>query len=148
MITLINANYLDEGAIRAIISSMARRLSLEPSASGLKKWPWRVNLPANISNSGRRERRFFKKKSEAETFCRLQRIRLDNFGRSSGTLTPGQQEEAAMAFERLAPYSIALNTVIADFIARQKAKANSVTFKVLFDSFTTSKQNRSAAYLR
>jgi integrase len=78
----------------------------------------------------------------------LQRTRLANYGRNSSTLTPGQQEEAAMAFDRLAPYSVTLNTVVADFIARQKAKANSVTFKTLFDSFITSKQNKSAAYLR
>jgi hypothetical protein len=40
---------------------MARRVSLQPCASGLKKWPWRVNLPANISSSGKRERRFFER---------------------------------------------------------------------------------------
>jgi integrase len=127
---------------------MARRLSLEPRVSGLKKWPWRVNLPANITATGKRERRFFESKAEAQTFCRLQRTRLANYGRNSSTLTPGQQEEAAMAFERLAPYSVALNSVVSDFIARRNAKANSVTFKTLFDSFTASKQNRSAAYLR
>jgi integrase len=127
---------------------MARRLSLEPCASGLEKWPWRVNLPANITATGNRERRFFKSRVEAQTFCRLERTRLANYGRNSATLTPGQQEEAAMAFERLAPYSVALNTVVADFIARQRAKSNSVTFKALFDSFITSKQNKSAAYLR
>jgi integrase len=127
---------------------MARRLALEPCSTGLKKWPWRVNLPANITASGKRERRFFKSKAEAQTFCQLQRIRIENYGRNAVGLTPGQQEEAAMAFERLAPYSVPLNTAVADFIARQRAKANSVTFKTLFDSFTTSKQNRSAAYLR
>ena len=127
---------------------MARRLTLQPCASGLKKWPWRINLPANITASGKRERRFFTKKAEAQTFCQLQRVRIENYGRNAVGLTPGQQEEAALAFERLAPYSVALNTVVADFIARQKAKANSVTFKSLFDSFTDSRQNRSAAYLR
>jgi integrase len=127
---------------------MARRLTLQPCASGLKKWPWRVNLPANITASGKRERRFFAKKAEAQTFCQLQRVRIENYGRNAVGLTPGQQEEAAMAFGRLAPYSVALNTVVADFISRQKAKANSVTFKSLFDSFTASKQNRSTAYLR
>jgi integrase len=127
---------------------MARRLSLKPCSSGLKKWPWRVNLPANISSGGKRERRFFETKQKADTFCRQQRIRLENFGRNSSTLTPGQAEEAAIAFERLAPHAIALNTVISDFIARHKAKTNSVSFKTLFDSFTGSKKNRSAAYLR
>jgi integrase len=127
---------------------MARRLSLQPCASGLKKWPWRVNLPATISGSGKRERRFFAKKPEAETFCRQQRTRLQNFGRNSSTLTPGQLEEASMAFERLAPFSAPLNVVVAEYIARRDAKARSVTFKALFDAFTASKKNRSEAYLR
>jgi integrase len=127
---------------------MARRLALKPCASGLGNTPWRVNLPATISSTGKRERRFFESKQDAETFCRQQRTRLENFGRNSSTLTPGQMEEASMAFERLAPYAIALNSVIADFIARHQAKTKSVTFKTLFDSFTGSKKNRSEAYLR
>lgn len=127
---------------------MARRLSLEPCASGLKKWPWRVNLPANISSTGKRERRFFESKKEADTFCRQQRIRLENYGRNSCTLSPGQQEEAALAFDRLRPYGIALNSVVSDFIARKKAREKSVTFKQLFDAFVSSKKDRSDAYLR
>ena len=43
----------------------------------------------------------------------VERIRLDNYGRNSTTLTPGQQEEAAIAFERLSPYNVPLNTVVA-----------------------------------
>lgn len=125
---------------------MARRVSFEPAATGLPKWPWRVNLPANVSNSGKRERRFFDTKQEAETFCRQQRTRLDNFGRNSLTLTPGQQEQAAMAFERLAPFGVPLNTAIAEYVARLEAKKKSVTFSVLFDLFVASKRNRSKAY--
>jgi hypothetical protein len=127
---------------------MARRVSLQPCASGLKKWPWRVNLPANISSSGKRERRFFDTKQKAETFCRQQRIRLENFGRNSLTLTPAQQEQAAIAFERITPYGVTLNTVIGEFIERQQAIARSVTFEELFDRFTAFKKSRSAAYLR
>src|SRR6266446_8643263 len=108
---------------------MARRLSLEPCPTGLKKWPWRVNLPAKYTATGKRQRSFFKSKKEAETFCQTQRIRLENYGRNSSTLTPGQQEEAAMAFERLEPYNVPLNSIVADFIARHDARTRSVTFK-------------------
>ena len=127
---------------------MARRLALQPCASRLKKLPWRVNLPANISSTGKRQRRFFETKQAAETFCRQQRTRLQNYGRNSSTLTPGQAEEAAMAFERLAPYAVPLNTVVLDFIERHNAKAKSVPFKTLFASFTASRKGRSQTYLR
>lgn len=127
---------------------MARRVSLQPCATGLAKWPWRVNLPANISSTGKRERRFFETKPKAETFCRQQRTRLENFGRNSSTLTPAQQEQAAIAFERIAPYDVTLNTVVAEFIERRQASAKSVTFEELFDRFTGSKKSRSSKYLR
>jgi integrase len=128
--------------------TMARRLSLEPCPTGLKKWPWRVNLPGNITGTGKRQRRFFESKQAAETFCRVERIRLDNYGRNSTTLTPGQQEEAAMVFERLSPYNVTLNTVVADFIARYEARTRSITYKALVEAFIVSKRNRSKAYLR
>ena len=59
---------------------MARRISLSPCATGLKKWPWRVNLPAGYTTTGKRQRHFIKTKQEAETFAQSQRIRLDNYG--------------------------------------------------------------------
>lgn len=127
---------------------MPRRLSLEPRKTGLKKWPWRVNLPANISGSGKRERRFFASRQLADTFCKQQRVRLENFGRNSSALTPGQLEEAAHAFQRISAYGVTLNTVVSDFVRRHDAKGKSITFAALFDHFTTSKKSRSAAYLR
>jgi Site-specific recombinase XerC len=127
---------------------MARRISLKPCATSLKKWAWRVNLPAKYTETGKRQRHFFPSKREAQTFCEQQRIRIHNYGCNSSMLTPGQQEEATRAFERLAPYGVTLNTVVADFIARHDVRAKSVTFKTLFDRFTESKKNRSGAYLR
>ena len=127
---------------------MARRLSLEPCPTGLKKWPWRVNIPGQYTTTGKRQRHFYKSKREAETFCQAQRVKIENYGCNSSTLTPGQQEEAAIAFERLAPYNVTLNTVVTDFVARHKARAKSVTFKTLFDEFLAKKQKRSKAYLR
>jgi integrase len=127
---------------------MPRRISLLPYATGLKKWPWRVNLPAGYTNTGKRQRHFFKSKQEAETFCQAQRIRLDNWGRNCSTLTPAQAEQATAAFQKLAPYNVTLNTVVVDWIARHDFRARSVTFKALFDEFIKKKKNRSEAYLR
>ena len=127
---------------------MARRISLSPCATGLKKWPWRVNLPAGYTTTGKRQRHFFKTRQEAETFAQSQRIRLDNWGRASSALTPSQAEQAAVAFHKLSPYHVSLNTVVVDFIARHDARARSVTFKTLFERFVESKKNRSEAYLR
>src|ERR1700730_8147319 len=127
---------------------MARRASFEPCATGLKKWPWRVNVPAKYTTTGKRQRHFFQKKQEAETFCQARRIEIENYGRNSSILTPGQQEDAARAFENLAPYNVELNAVVADFIARHNARSQSVTFKALCDQFIAKKAKKSKAYLR
>ena len=122
-----------------------KRTLLTPKKTTLEKYPWRVNLPASISANGKRERRFFATKIEAATFCEQQSTRLDNFGRNSTTLSPGQLEQAAMAFARL-PEGVALNTVVAEWLALHDATARSVTFKEMFERFMESKDGHSAAY--
>jgi integrase len=126
---------------------MPRRISLLPCATGLKKWTWRVNIPARYTSTGKRQRAFFKSKREAQTFSDQQRIRITNYGCNASALTPGQQEEAAMAFQKVAAYGVTLNTVVTDWVARHDMRARSVTFKTLFDRFVESKKKRSTAYL-
>lgn len=126
-------------------SPAMKRISLTPKKTTLEKYPWRVNLPASITQDGKRERRFFATKIEATTFCEQQSTRLDNFGRNSTTLSPGQLEQAALAFARL-PEGVALNTVVAEWLALHDTTARSVTFKEMFERFMESKAGHSAAY--
>ncbi len=131
-----------------------RRTSLKPSPSGLPNTPWRINLPADISESGKRERHFFKTKAEAQTFAGQQRTQIQNFGRNASSLSPGQLEEASMAFEKLAPLGVSLNTVIVEYMARHDLATRSKTFAVMFTEFMAVKstdkmgKKRSPAYLR
>ncbi len=127
---------------------MSRRISLKPSKSGLESSPWKVNLPGAISNSGKRERHFFKNKSEAETFCQQQRIQLDNYGRNSTSLTPAQLHEASKVFELLKPLNVTLNEVVRSYLAKHAANEKSVSFNELFERYVATKQNLSEAHLR
>jgi integrase len=61
-------------------------------------------------------------------------------------LTPGQQEAAATAFERLAQHNVSLNTVVSDWLARHDLREKSVTLKRLCDAFIEKKTGRSKAY--
>jgi hypothetical protein len=126
---------------------MPKRTSLKPSRTGLPgPSQWRVNLPGRYTATGKRERYFFKSKQEAETYAQSLRVRIDNFGRSGSVLSPGQQEAAAMAFQRLARHNVSLATVVSDWIARHDLRARSVTLKQLGEAFIKKKQNRSKAY--
>jgi integrase/recombinase XerD len=126
---------------------MSKAVSFKPLPYASQKTPWLVNVPARFTNSGKRERRFFKKKSEAEEFARQQRIRVQNYGASATALPAGRVEEASIAFERLAPHGLNLTQVVDDFLARRASEAKSVTLKHAFQSFEAHKPTRrSPAY--
>jgi hypothetical protein len=56
---------------------MPRQFSLEPHKTGPATSPWCVNVPPRISESGQRERKFFVTKSEAETYSKAHRVRIE-----------------------------------------------------------------------
>ncbi|MDR3403523.1 MAG: site-specific integrase [Chthoniobacter sp.] len=97
--------------------------------------PWLVNLPSRFTSSGKRERHFFKKKTEADEFARRQRIRLENYGSSGAVLPAGRVEEAAIAFERLNPLGVSLTQVVDEYVARREREGKSVTLREAFRRF-------------
>jgi integrase len=125
---------------------MPKRASLEPKQTTKPHVPWVVNLPAALSNTGRRERRYFGDKRTAGEFCRQQKIRLENYGASSTYLPPGKVEEAQAAFEKLQAAGIGLTEAVEQVLKWKRAREKSVTFKAMFESFMKAKGERSAAY--
>ena len=59
---------------------------------------WRVRVPADVSESGKVERRFFATKLEAQGFIQEQEVRMQNQGTGGPKLTPAQREIADTAF--------------------------------------------------
>src|SRR5205823_82398 len=127
---------------------MPKRFSLEPHKTGPEKSPWCVNIPARISESGKRERKFFATKSAGQTYGKSHRIRIENYGTAATLLTPGQLEEAAKAFEQLRPFRATLNEVIREFMRHRNQDGQSLTFKKLFELFFEAKARRSPSYRR
>jgi integrase len=62
---------------------------------------WRVRVPADVSESGKVERRFFATKLAAQGFIQEQAARLQNQGTGGPKLTPAQREIADKAFSRI-----------------------------------------------
>src|SRR5262249_24497681 len=101
-----------------------------------------------LSGTAKRERRYFNTKKAAETFCRQQRIRLENYGTASTTLPAGKVEEAAAAFEKLRGSEIGLLEAVEQELQRKRSRENSVTFKSVFENFIDAKKGkRSAPYV-
>src|SRR5512133_2746906 len=89
-----------------------RRACLEPKPTSKPDYPWVVNLPASLSSTGKRERKYFESEKVAEAFCKQQRMRLENYGKASTYLPAGKIEEAAAAFERLHGTGISLTEAV------------------------------------
>ena len=128
---------------------MAKEAKFTPVKTGMSQYPWRINIPAGLSDSGKRERRFFNTRVEAQTFADQQKTRIQNFGISEIGLTAGQREAAASAFRLLGDVSPQrLVDIVEQFLAREKARTASITVQQLEKEFTSSKKKRSAAYSR
>ncbi len=128
---------------------MAKEAKFTPVKTGVSQYPWRINIPAGLSESGKRERRFFSTRVEAQTFADQQKTRIQNFGVFENGLTASQREAAASAFRLLGDVSPQrLVEIVEQFLAREKARAASITFQQLEKEFTGSKKTRSAAYSR
>jgi integrase len=90
---------------------------------------WKIDLPASLSPTGKRQRFFFETKQDALNFSDEQRTRLGNFGTQGITgLSPSQLEQAAKAFDAIQPFNASLNEVVMDWVSRRKARDTTVTF--------------------
>lgn len=116
---------------------MPKRSTITPSkAKGRRVSRWKIDLPATLSPSGKRQRYFFKTKQDALNFGEEQRTKIGNYGTAGlAGLSPAQLEQAAHAFDSIKPYSVSLNEVVKDWVARRKARDTTVTFKVGFGQY-------------
>jgi hypothetical protein len=125
---------------------MPRIPSIRPSKDAHRRRPWRVDIPARVSSTGKRQRFFFPTKADAEVYAEGQRTRLANFGiQGASILAPAQQEQAASAFALLEPFGVSFNEVVRDWIARRKASEASLPFEVAMDAFLSARR-RSVSY--
>jgi hypothetical protein len=123
--------------------SLPKRFVMPKSASFVPqraKWAgtrqWKVEIPAQVTSSGKRQRCFFNTKQDALNFCEEQRIRLKNHGTvGMSALNVTQLAQAAAAFEHLKPYRVLLNEVVTDWITRRQAAAASIKFEDAMDAF-------------
>ena len=101
---------------------------------------WRVRVPADVSESGKVERRFFATKLEAHGFIQGQVARLQNQGTGGPKLTPAQREIADRAFSRLQAQlpdegdAVLLQAVEAYLTARDR-RSRSRTFLEAFEQW-------------
>ena len=129
---------------------VAKQPKFKPQRSTESKLPWRVNVPAQYSESGKRERVYFATQSDAKTFADKQKIRIENQGTATHLLTASQREAAVTAFQLLgnAASPSRLIDIVRQHLEFEKKKFASVTVKSLCEHFTKSKATKSSHYRR
>jgi integrase len=108
---------------------------------------WAVNVPASLSDTGKRRQLFFPTKSDANVACEKLRTRKDNFGISLTAITPARIAEAGEALKLLEPIGVSLLDAVRDYVAGYKRRNESISFEALFNLFLEAKADRNPAYL-
>src|SRR4029077_9607334 len=130
---------------------MPKNSSLRPRrlpSLGREALQWVINVPASPSSTGKRQRRFFATRQQAEIECELLKTRKFNFGHSLRSLSPARIAEAVSCYERLeqgAP-GVGLSHAVTEFLALHHRRNSSVTVSTLCDRFLQSKTAASATY--
>ena len=121
---------------------MSKETKLKP------KWDegaqaYRLNIPANLSHTGKRRQQYFQTKAEANTEAEKLKARKDNFGvLTASMLSPDQISEAAEAFKTIAGLNVSLLTVCKEYVAAHALRTASVTATELVDAFVAGKNTK------
>jgi integrase len=129
--------------VPASASLKARKIE---SRIALGKAPWCVNVPAELSETGKRQRLFYETEREAKSECEKLKARKDNFGISLTAMTPARIAEAAEAYKLLDPHSIDLLDAVRGFLDAHNQRVASIPFAKLFDLYLEAKAKRSERY--
>src|SRR5205823_3939694 len=108
---------------------------------------WRLNIPAGLSASGRRARRFFATREAAEGAATKLRAQFVNHGMAARLLSSEYAQAAARAFGIIGPSARPDDLIEAarEYVERHNRRLASLPFEEAFDKFAAG-QVRSPSY--
>jgi integrase len=132
---------------------MPRKSTLKPSelksrkARGLAAWC--LNVPEELSETGKRRQLFFETKSEALGECERLKARRDNFGNSLSAMTPARIAEASEAYKLLDQRHAgdSLLPIVRQYLSQHDLRSQSVSLATLFDEYVAARSHRTKKYL-
>jgi integrase len=123
----------------------AARFKLKETSKG-----WQVNIPGSLSPSGKRSRRYFPSRSQAEAFASRLRIQFVQHGTGLRILAPAHADAAVRAFATLEEFSDAPEILLEaanEYADRHRSRSASIPFEDAFEQFSHA-QLRSPSYRR
>lgn len=122
---------------------MARRARFEVSKTDKG---WLVNVPPSVSDTGKRQQRYFTTRAKADEFASSLKTGLKEFGERVRTLSPGAMEDAASAMKVLLPWGVSLATAARFYVESHDARSKAPTLSEAWDSAIKTRSGLSERY--
>ena len=126
--------------------------SLKPhkvmSRAASSRAAWCLNVPPELSDTGKRQRLFFDTEREAKVTSERLKARVDNFGGSLQTMSAQRIAEAGEAYRLLEPLSVGLLDAVRDYVKRHVERSASKPWRAVYDEYLALPKTRSAKYAR
>ena len=122
------------------------RLQIQPYVhSSTSKW-----VVAGWKENGKRKRRFFRTKAEAETWAHQKMVEAENFGTRARAVPEEVRSEAVKLLDELKPFNKSLTDAVRFYIDHLRACAQSCVVNALIPEFLASRasKGRSAKYVK
>lgn len=116
---------------------MAKPISLKPTQN--KAGKWQLNVPAEVSPNGKRQRLTFDTKKLAEIEAERLRSTSKEWGTQSTKIPADLAADAAKAAELIEDYDTTLTAVAQEWLSWKRAQSASVTFQKLYDEYKAEK---------
>ena len=109
-----------------------------------KTSPWRVSIPPKLSETGKRQRRYFKSKTEASGEIKRIKVRQENHGTAAKLLAPSDEEQAAAALKLLkeAGEGKQLVEIVQEYLQRKVDDEASVTLTHCWNEYVKGTKGR------
>lgn len=120
-----------------VTRSMALSAKLSVNHDPARSKPWWVSVPPKLSETGKRQKRFFATKEKAEGEIQRLKVRRENYGTAAKLLTPADEQQASSALRLLreAGLDVQLSVVVGEYIKRKKDRDASKTLSDVWNSF-------------
>jgi len=125
---------------------MPRHISLTPKKDAAGKW--QLNIPADVSPNGKRQRKTFETKRAADMEAERLKGMAKHWGSESTRIPASLADDAAKAAAILQPYGITLSASAAAWVEARKKQSASVTFAELWSQHVELREGYSSAYFK
>lgn len=105
---------------------------------------WRLNIPPRFSDSGKRERHFYRTRDEATEAAAKLKSNREQFGNQARAISPSLAEQAIAAEVLLRPFGLGLLEGVQRLVAAEQRLRASATVRDACTAFRTAKSKLSA----